>query len=208
MLWPSMKGHVKRYLSRTSLRYAHNSLLYLRKTMFDQVKLHTTYTVNDFHQLNIIICIWLYIFMHMCMRCVLLYIEVTILYAYGIGVFLQMFNIYIKKAAEIYGVTQTRSIYEKSIEMLAEDQSRQMCIRFADLETKLGEIDRARALYAHCSQMCDPRVSRPNSALFSQILLVTQVHITHPTPPPRVNNCRLSVQNEVILIYSSKVVQV
>ena len=34
-----------------------------------------------------------------------------------------------------------------------------MCLRFADLERKLGEIDRARAVYAHCSQMCDPRVS-------------------------------------------------
>jgi len=35
---------------------------------------------------------------------------------------------------------------------------REMCIRFADLERKLGEIDRARALYAYCSQICDPRV--------------------------------------------------
>lgn len=34
-----------------------------------------------------------------------------------------------------------------------------MCIRFADMETKLGEIDRARAIYAHCSQICDPRVT-------------------------------------------------
>lgn len=32
-----------------------------------------------------------------------------------------------------------------------------MCIRYADMERKLGEIDRARALYAHCSQMCDPK---------------------------------------------------
>ncbi|CAH1785851.1 unnamed protein product [Owenia fusiformis] len=69
----------------------------------------------------------------------------------------EMFNIYIKKAAEIYGVTHTRAIYEKAIEVLTEDKSRDMCLRFADLERKLGEIDRARALYAHCSQMCDPR---------------------------------------------------
>nr|CAI5817784.1 unnamed protein product [Callosobruchus analis] len=34
-----------------------------------------------------------------------------------------------------------------------------MCIRFADMETKLGEIDRARAIYSHCSQICDPRVT-------------------------------------------------
>ena len=36
--------------------------------------------------------------------------------------------------------------------------SREMCIRFADLERKLGEIDRARAVYMHASQMADPRV--------------------------------------------------
>merc|ERR1712051_387077 len=34
-----------------------------------------------------------------------------------------------------------------------------MCLRFSDMETKLGEIDRARAIYGHCSQMCDPRVN-------------------------------------------------
>ena len=31
--------------------------------------------------------------------------------------------------------------------------------RFAEMETKLGEIDRARAIYSHASQMCDPRVT-------------------------------------------------
>lgn len=36
-----------------------------------------------------------------------------------------------------------------------------MCLRFAALERKLGEIDRARAIYAHASQFCDPRVN-PN----------------------------------------------
>lgn len=33
-----------------------------------------------------------------------------------------------------------------------------MCLRFAALERKMGEIDRARAIYAHASQFCDPRV--------------------------------------------------
>lgn len=36
-----------------------------------------------------------------------------------------------------------------------------MCLRFASMERKLGEIDRARAIYAHASQFCDPRVN-PN----------------------------------------------
>lgn len=69
----------------------------------------------------------------------------------------ELFNIYIKRAAEIYGVTHTRAIYEQAIEVLTHDQAREMCVRFADLERKLGEIDRARAIYSHCSQMCDPR---------------------------------------------------
>lgn len=71
----------------------------------------------------------------------------------------EMFNVYLKKAAELFGITFTREIYERAIELLADDQARDMCIRFADLERKLGEIDRARAIYAHCAQMCDPRVS-------------------------------------------------
>lgn len=132
-----------------------------------------------------------------------------------------MYNIYIKRAAEIYGVTHTRSIYEKAIEVcfftnrveyqclwshhqirlpirmqgifsvlnnwiqyplgyhvssssdhhyplsscslllqvLSDEHAREMCQRFADMECKLGEIDRARAIYSYCSQICDPRVS-------------------------------------------------
>ncbi|KAL5011732.1 hypothetical protein ScPMuIL_010283 [Solemya velum] len=69
----------------------------------------------------------------------------------------EMFNVYIKRAAEVYGITYTRPIYEKAVEVLHQDQARDMCLRFAELERKLGEIDRARAIYAHCSQMCDPR---------------------------------------------------
>ena len=35
---------------------------------------------------------------------------------------------------------------------------REMCLRYAQLEMKLGEIDRARAVYSHGSQFSDPRV--------------------------------------------------
>ncbi|XP_060096701.1 pre-mRNA-splicing factor SYF1 [Heteronotia binoei] len=70
-----------------------------------------------------------------------------------------MYNIYIKRAAEIYGVTHTRSIYEKAIEVLSDEHAREMCLRFADMECKLGEIDRGRAIYSYCSQMCDPRTT-------------------------------------------------
>lgn len=64
-----------------------------------------------------------------------------------------LYNIFIKKATELYGLPRTREIYEAAIEKLPEANMRQMCLRFAEMESKLGEIDRARAIYAHCSQV-------------------------------------------------------
>ena len=71
----------------------------------------------------------------------------------------EVFEIYLKKAADYFGITHCREIYEKAIDVLTDDGSKIMCLRFAELETKLGEVDRARAIYAHCSQICDPRTS-------------------------------------------------
>lgn len=34
---------------------------------------------------------------------------------------------------------------------------RQLCTRYAELERKLGEIDRARAILVHGSHLADPR---------------------------------------------------
>lgn len=36
-----------------------------------------------------------------------------------------------------------------------------MCLKFAEMERRLGEIDRARAIYGHGSQFCDPRTNAP-----------------------------------------------
>jgi pre-mRNA-splicing factor SYF1 len=73
---------------------------------------------------------------------------------------LQLFTIYIAKAAANYGLTATRVIYERALEILPDKQTAEMCLRFASMERKLGEIDRARAIYAHASQFCDPRVTQ------------------------------------------------
>jgi pre-mRNA-splicing factor SYF1 len=70
-----------------------------------------------------------------------------------------MFTVYIAKAAANYGLTATRPIYERALEILPDRQTAKMCLRFAALERKLGEIDRARAIYAHASQFCDPRTN-------------------------------------------------
>lgn len=71
----------------------------------------------------------------------------------------QMFTIYVAKAASSFGLPATRPIYQRAIEVLPDKQTAEMCLRFATMERKLGEIDRARAIYAHASQFCDPRVN-------------------------------------------------
>lgn len=70
-----------------------------------------------------------------------------------------MFEFYIIKSAAQFGVTSTRPIYEKAIEVLPDKEAKEMCLRFANMERGVGEIDRARAIYAHGSQFADPRTS-------------------------------------------------
>jgi pre-mRNA-splicing factor SYF1 len=70
-----------------------------------------------------------------------------------------MFNFYITKSASNFGLPSTRPIYERAIAALPDNEARDMCLKFADMEKRLGEIDRARAIYGHASQFCDPRTN-------------------------------------------------
>ncbi|KAK8921171.1 hypothetical protein KSP39_PZI019937 [Platanthera zijinensis] len=71
---------------------------------------------------------------------------------------LNMYEIYIARAAEIFGIPKTREIYEQAIESgLPDNAVRTMCMKYAELERNLGEIDRARAIYVFASQFADPR---------------------------------------------------
>ncbi|KAJ3111120.1 pre-mRNA-splicing factor syf1 [Phlyctochytrium bullatum] len=69
-----------------------------------------------------------------------------------------VFKIYVAKAISFFGLTAAREIYEKAIDVLPDVHAREMCVRFAELETKLLEIDRARAVWAYGSQFADPRM--------------------------------------------------
>lgn len=69
----------------------------------------------------------------------------------------EMFNFYITKSASNFGLTTTRPIYERAIAALPDKEAKDMCLKFAEMERRLGEIDRARAIYGHTSQFCDPR---------------------------------------------------
>ncbi len=68
-----------------------------------------------------------------------------------------MFLLYVARATDFFGVTRTREIYEKAIAALPDRFMQDVCLRYADLEKRLGEVDRARAIYRHCSNFCDPR---------------------------------------------------
>lgn len=72
---------------------------------------------------------------------------------------LSMYEIYIARAAEIFGVPKTREIYEQAIETgrLPDNDVKSMCIKYAELEKSLGEIDRARGIYQHAADFADPR---------------------------------------------------
>ena len=70
-----------------------------------------------------------------------------------------MFMFYITKSAANFGLTSTRPIYERAIAALPDKEARDMCLKFAEMERKLGEIDRARSIYGHASQFCDPRTT-------------------------------------------------
>lgn len=68
----------------------------------------------------------------------------------------ELFLVYIHKVEEYFGAPRTRELFERAIDTLPETQVKDMCMRFATMETKLGEIERARAIYVHASSFCDP----------------------------------------------------
>uniref|UniRef100_A0A7S2S6V0 Pre-mRNA-splicing factor SYF1 n=1 Tax=Mucochytrium quahogii TaxID=96639 RepID=A0A7S2S6V0_9STRA len=70
----------------------------------------------------------------------------------------QMFLLYVGKAEEYFGIARAREIYELAIETLQDPTNlREMCLRYAEKERKLGEIDRARGVLRFGSQFADPR---------------------------------------------------
>ncbi|KAI5327141.1 hypothetical protein L3X38_026537 [Prunus dulcis] len=71
---------------------------------------------------------------------------------------LSMYEMYIARAAGIFGIPKTREIYEQAIKSgLPDKDVKTMCLKYAELEKSLGEIDRARGVYIFASQFSDPR---------------------------------------------------
>jgi len=77
---------------------------------------------------------------------------------------LGVYEIYLARASEFFGVGKVREIYESAIEAeppfgMSDADTVAMCLRYAELERKLGEIDRARAILVHAAAMADPRLA-------------------------------------------------
>lgn len=73
---------------------------------------------------------------------------------------MEMFRLYIAKSASNFGLTSTRPIYERALDELPDSEAKEMSLQFARMETKLSEIDRARAIYGHGSQFANPSTSK------------------------------------------------
>mmetsp|Transcript_53718 Transcript_53718/g.64694 ORF Transcript_53718/g.64694 Transcript_53718/m.64694 type:complete len:523 (-) Transcript_53718:306-1874(-) len=71
------------------------------------------------------------------------------------------YELYISKATQFLGggsgLSKIRPIYETAISSLDDLDAAKICLSYAALETKLGELDRARTVYTYGAQMADPR---------------------------------------------------
>ena len=71
---------------------------------------------------------------------------------------LVVYDVYVAQAAALFGALRTREVYHHAIGggSLPDEDARTMCVRFADLETGLGGVEHARALYVYVAGFSDP----------------------------------------------------
>jgi len=67
------------------------------------------------------------------------------------------YQLFIAKTAQYLGQTATRDIYQNAVQELQDDAAAKLCLDFANMETFLQEIDRARTVLTYGAQMVDPR---------------------------------------------------
>jgi pre-mRNA-splicing factor SYF1 len=79
-----------------------------------------------------------------------------------------LFRRWAVKAEEFYGAAAARPVWERACDECAPADAVRVCMDFAGLEARLGELDRARALYSHAAQFVAQGASADDSeALWS-----------------------------------------
>lgn len=93
-----------------------------------------------------------------------------------------LYKLYIARAAELFGVTRTRPIYEDALEHLTKrDELVAFSVRFAAMETRLNEFERSRAVYEHGAQIADPRAGPASTAFWKAWHAFELAHGTEDT---------------------------
>jgi pre-mRNA-splicing factor SYF1 len=68
------------------------------------------------------------------------------------------YEIFIAKVANYLGLTRTRPIFEKALENFKDKNLTLFGLRYAQVERKLGETDRARQIMNYLSSLVDPEL--------------------------------------------------
>jgi len=66
------------------------------------------------------------------------------------------YELYVAKTKLFLGVTKTRSVFEAGISACRDVDAAVLCRQYADMESSLGEIERARAVWTFGAQLVDP----------------------------------------------------
>ena len=70
----------------------------------------------------------------------------------------ELFIVYMQKVCDYFGIIKARILFEADFSIFTEtEQVIDIGLQFANIERKLGEIDRVRSIYQYISQYCDAR---------------------------------------------------
>ncbi|KJP88707.1 hypothetical protein AK88_01588 [Plasmodium fragile] len=71
---------------------------------------------------------------------------------------IKFYKLFISKVSKSYGVHKAREAFEEAIQTLKDDDAREICLLYIDMEYKLNEYQRVRALYIYTAQFTNPSV--------------------------------------------------
>ena len=70
----------------------------------------------------------------------------------------ELFLVYMQKVSDFFGITKMRMLFESGFSIFTvPEHIIDIGLQFANIERKLGEIDRVRSIYKFVSQYCDPK---------------------------------------------------
>jgi pre-mRNA-splicing factor SYF1 len=67
-----------------------------------------------------------------------------------------IYSILISKTSKYFGITKTRNFFNKAMDNLDKDHILEIGLKYISIESKLGELGRARSIFKHLSQFFNP----------------------------------------------------